>query len=105
MATDNRRNDLIRALHSAYQNAESDLKNMRHSRDYWKNKYETKPETIGGGLLKEGDAHELLGCVALIRQTAAAIDREEYLDGQGEGLQVVATKINDLASRLMEMGY
>jgi len=60
MATDNRRNDLIRALHGAYQNAESDLKNMRHSRDYWKNKYETRPETIGGGLLKNAIARNAL---------------------------------------------
>lgn len=41
MATNNRRNDLVRALHRAYQEAENDLKNMRHARDYWKNKYES----------------------------------------------------------------
>ena len=63
------------------------------------------PRNRGGALLHEGDAYELLGCVALIRQTAAAIDRQEYWDGQGEGLQLVAKHIYDLTSRLMEMGY
>ena len=54
--------------------------------------------------LREGDAHELLGCVAIIRQTAAAIDRQEYWDGQGEGLQLVAGWLYDLSSRMMEEG-